>query len=130
MTILEAAFSLGGLPPYASQGLWEMYSIHGRNSWQAYSRGERYHRKMKTDGMDTQCLPFTGVKGKKKSWYNPVHPRCMNQGKLKERNKSTFTRNNKAHSVNTVLKTDIFHQNSRLSAPPPSTHTHHTPTRL
>lgn len=39
--------------------------IHGRDSWQAHSRGERYHRKMKTDGMNMQRLPLTGVKGKK-----------------------------------------------------------------
>lgn len=59
-----------------------MSSHHGRDSWQGDSRGEGYGN-MKTDGMNVQGLPLTGVKGKKKICYITVHPTFMNHRKPK-----------------------------------------------
>lgn len=115
--------------PYAMQSLWGMSSLHGRDSWQAGSRGERYHRKMETDGMNTQRPPLTGVKGKKMCYKSRVHLRCTNQRKPEVSSISATIWNNRPH----YDKPDIYHPlcwNSRWSPPPSPTHTHHTPTGL
>lgn len=97
-----------------------MSSLHGRESWQAGSRGERYHRKMETDGMNTQCLPLTGVKGKKMC-YNPiVHPRCTNQRKPKVNHQPSFETTD--HIMMSLISSSLVLK--QQMKPPTFTHPH------